>query len=206
MPRVHKRVARKDYPQSGIKKGDTYYTTRLKLQWGGMTKRSLTPFKPSELTNSPFKSGWLAAGEAFDAADQSSPSALKEALEAAAEAIRDVGNEAQGAFDNMPEGLQQGSTGEMLENRASECEAKADELDDLANRADDLEEPEPYEAFDPADWAEEISQMDPEDVGEFLAEKEREKPNEYEESVSSYESELEDLASEAEGLLSDMPE
>lgn len=137
MPRVEKRKAAKDYPAQGIKKGDEYYYTKLRLQRGGIVKRSLTPFKPSQLTNSPFKSGWLAAQEAWgDSAKQ------PEDMRAAAEAIREIGEECREGFDNMPEGLQQGETGQMLECRADEAERIADELESLADEYEGLEEPE----------------------------------------------------------------
>lgn len=193
MPRVVKRKARKDYPSAGIKKGDEYYYTKLKLQRGGMVKRSLTPFKPSQLTNSPFKSGFLAAQEGWEASDKSGAAA-----EEAAEAIREVGNEAQNGFDAMPEGLQQGETGQQLENRASECERIADEI---MEHVDALNEDEPDE-FDPSDYAEETSAMDPEDVGEFLSEKEQD----CEQAKVDWDEAIENAISEIDSLLGDMPE
>lgn len=136
MPRVHQRKARKDYPKDGISKGDNYYYTSLKLQRGGLVKRSLKPFKPSQLTNSPFKSGWYSAEEEWNESSKDG-----EAMRAAAEAIREIGTDAQNSFDNMPDGLQQGDTGQQLENRATECERIADEIDSAADSWDDLEEP-----------------------------------------------------------------
>ena len=53
-----------------------------------------------------------------------------------AEALRELGSEQQEKYDNMPEGLQQGDTGQMLEERASNCESWADEIE---QRADELE-------------------------------------------------------------------
>lgn len=183
MPRVQKRVAAKDYPNSGIKKGDTYYYTKLKLQRGGIEKRSLKPFKPSELTTSPFKGGWLSAQEAWD---ESSKDA--EAIRGAAEAIRDLGNEAQGSFDNMPEGLQQGDTGQRLEERATACESAADQLDQLADELEALEEP-----------------VEP--LGDLEEDEENESArSDYDDAVSEYESEIDRIADEADGLIGDMPE
>ena len=136
MPKVEVRKARKDYPNSGIKAGDTYYYTKLKLQRGGQIKRSLKPFKPSQLTNSPFKSGWLAVQEDWDAGDKDA-----EAIRAAAEAMTSLGEEARGSFDNMPEGLQQGETGQLLETRADSCDDAAATLDALADELEALEKP-----------------------------------------------------------------
>ena len=184
MPRVHKRVAAKDYPNSGIKKGDTYYYTKLKLQRGGFEKRSLKPFKPSELTTSPFKGGWLSVQEAWD----ESRSGRLEAIRAAAEAIRDLGNEAQNSYDNMPEGLQQGDTGQRLEERATACASAADQLDQLADELEALEEP-----------------VEP--LGDLESDEENESAqSDYDDAVSEYESEIERITDEVDGLLGDMPE
>jgi hypothetical protein len=56
--------------------------------------------------------------------------------------IRTLGEECQEKHDNMPEGLQQGDTGQLLETRAQECEGKAEELESAARALDSFEEPE----------------------------------------------------------------
>lgn len=201
MPKVEKRVARKDYPQNGIKKGDTYYFTALKLQRGGQIKRSLTPFKPSQLTNSPFKSGWLAAQEEWDASDKSADD-----MDSAASAIREIGEEARGSFENMPEGLQQGETGQMLEARADACDEAADGLESLKDELealDDIEEfdlPEVSEP-DPAEDDSEAYQQAQDAFDEYTEAKEA-----HESEVENRESEIERIASEADDLIGNMPE
>lgn len=91
--------------------------------------------KESELISSPFLSQAARIREdlqeAIDAFSQNggSPEDLKSAVEDAAGSFRELGEEAQGSFDNMPEGLQQGETGQMLEQRAQRCEEIADELE-----------------------------------------------------------------------------
>jgi hypothetical protein len=191
MPRVHYRKARKDYPAQGIAKGEMYYTAKIKQQRGGITLRSKTPLKPSQLTTSAFKSAYLAAQETWDESGKEA-----EDIRAAAEAIRDAGQEAQGSFDNMPEGLQQGETGQMLEERANQCESKADELEGLADEMDQLEEPEEAD-FDqrPEDAAED---EDPDLVnGDGQT---------YDEVYGDYENELTRIRDEADSLIEDMPE
>ena len=132
MARVHYIKARKDYEREGIKKGDMYYKVSMKTgPRSSVTKRSLKPFKASQLTSSAFKSGWLGAQEEWEASDRG-----PDAARSLAEAIRDVGQEAQDGYDNMPEGLQMGDTGQLLENRASEAESRAD---DIESKADDME-------------------------------------------------------------------
>lgn len=207
MARVYHRKARKDYPASGIEKGDMYYYTKIKTgPRSSRVMRSKTPFKPSQLTTSPFKSGWYAVQEAWEAGDKDA-----EAIRAAGEALQEIADAATESFENMPEGLQQGETGQMLENRASETENAASELEGLADELEGLEEPDDVddEAFDPSDWAQETSTMDPEDVGEFLSEKEQEhedRINEQQEAHDEYQTELARIVEEAEGYIGEMPE
>lgn len=137
MPRVHHRKARKDYPDHGIAKGDMYYTAKIKLQRGNRVVRSLKPLRPSQLTNSPFKSGYFAAQEEWDTSSKKAEDAR-----GLAEALADLANECQESFENMPEGLQQGDTGQMLENRASECESKQGDIEGFADELECLVEPD----------------------------------------------------------------
>lgn len=52
MPRVKSQRANKDYPEHGIKRGDTYYKWSIRTGMGGTTYISKTYPKPSQLTNS----------------------------------------------------------------------------------------------------------------------------------------------------------
>lgn len=194
MAKVEKRVARKDYPQNGIKAGDTYYYTKLKLQRGGLVKRSLTPFKPSQLTNSPFKSGWLSTQEEWEAGDKDG-----EAIRAASEALTGLGQEAQESFDNMPEGLQQGDTGQQLEARSSTCEDVAGQLDGLADEWDGLEEPgeEPVEP---------LGDLDDELENDTARETYDSDLEEWQTAHDEYQSEIARIQEETDGLIGDMPE
>jgi hypothetical protein len=56
--------------------------------------------------------------------------------------MTDLGEQAQESFDNMPEGLQQGDTGQMLENRAQACHDAAATLEALADEFDALDKPD----------------------------------------------------------------
>lgn len=130
MPKVTKRKARKDYPNAGIKKGDEYFYWKRKTgPASGVTCRSLTAPTPSQL-NSGFagEAGELEAS--LDAADD------VDGVRAVLEEIRTLGEEQQGKFDNMPEGLQQGDTGQLLEERASQCEEWAGEIESACDAYD----------------------------------------------------------------------
>lgn len=135
MPRVHKRKAAKDYPDNGIAKGDTYYYTKMKAgPRSSRVLRSKTPFRRSQLTGSEY------LGTLYDIEDdQAKLDSLDDASDIA-ERYRTLGEETQEKFDNMPDGLQEGDTGQMLQERADACEAAATEIEDLVGQAP--EEPE----------------------------------------------------------------
>jgi DNA-binding ferritin-like protein len=132
MAKIEERTARKNYPANGIKKGDRYYYVTVKTgPRSSRTIRSLTRPKHWELTGSEFYSTlWRIEDERFDAVNGAQD------LKDIAEELRQLGEKQQEKFDNMPEGLQQGATGQLLEERAQNCEAWAD---DIENAADELE-------------------------------------------------------------------
>lgn len=183
MPRVEQRVARKDYPASGIKKGDTYYYTKIKQQRGGIELRSLRPFKPSQLTTSPFKGAWLGMIEDWEASDKG-----VEAIRAAQEAAETIGSDEREKFDNMPQGLQESENGQKIEARAEAAETLAGELDNLADEMEGLEEP-----------VEPLGDLETEEENESAA-------DDYETAMAEYESEVERIQEEVDGLLGDIPE
>lgn len=111
----------------GIKKGSPYYWWKFKR---GGKRFSLTPPRRSQLTQSSFYA------TIFDIEDdlakvEPNEDSVTGARDSAAEALRNLGDECQSSLDNMPEGLQQGSSGEMLQNRIAACGEKADEFDGL---------------------------------------------------------------------------
>lgn len=151
MPRVYKvESARKDYPEAGIKKGDTYY--HWEFRFGGKRKSKTYP-KPSQLTQSAFLQQLYSIQEIGLPADES----LKDIVEDIAGQLRDLGEEQQNSLDNMPEGLQQGSTGEMLQTRIDSCESVADEIENIdlsgPDTDEEKEDPETY-------WADKVSEIE----------------------------------------------
>lgn len=173
MARVHTRKARKDYPAQGIKKGDTYYTWKTRTTIGksyrSTVHRSLT--RPLTTSSSAWEQTQAEIRKAFEGVD--GPDSLREI----ATMIRDAGEEERGKFENMPEGLQQGDTGQMLEERADNSEQWADRVDEIA---DELEETlnglqqeeddarpiaEAWDAYDAAqeEWDEDSGEPEPEE-------------------------------------------
>ena len=130
MPRVHALKARKAYPDIDVAKGDMYYkwSTRMTVGKSYVSRihRSKTPPSRSQLTSSAF---YQAIYSAFGDTKINEPQDVRDL----AETVREIGQEEQSKLDNMPEGLQQGSTGELLQERIDACETSADELDSLAD-------------------------------------------------------------------------
>lgn len=143
------RTARKDYP--GIAKGEQYWFVQIKTgPRSSRTIRQKEPFKRQQLTQSDYlialydwEDGKAAIGDMDDAQDF-------------ADRIREIGQEQQDKLDNMPEGLQQGSSGELIQERIDACEAAADEIETIIS-----------------DWESERDSWEPDpddDDGEFDAE------------------------------------
>jgi len=125
-----------------INTGDGYKW--WKFRYSGRFVRCLEPKcapKQSQLISNPFQSALAAIGEnmstAFgEARTGTDPLLAVQAVRDAAEELRNLGSEQQDKFDNMPYGLQQGDTGQLLENRANECEDKACTIESYADDAE----------------------------------------------------------------------
>lgn len=173
MPRVHFiKKARKNYPQFGIKKGDSYFS--WKFRYGG-ERKSLTRPKQSQLTQSPFLS------EAYSIQEEIAELTLEQIKEGFdvseyVDRIRELGSNAEDSLSNMPDQLQQAPTGELLQNRADAMEEWASELEGVdcdidkegfeAEAASEAED----EIGDPISW-EENNPDDIRNYGDVLQEK-----------------------------------
>ena len=139
MPKVTQPVAAKDHPKFGIVKGQKHYRWVLKTgPRSSQEFRQVAPPRRAQLTTSEFlKAIYDWEDGLSDLAD------IGDVAEHAA-ALREIGEEEQGKWDNLPEGFQQGETGQLLEARANACEEAACELESIADRYD-FEKPEPNE-------------------------------------------------------------
>jgi hypothetical protein len=127
MPRVHfVKKARKKNPVA--KKGESYYW--WKFQFGGK-RYSKTPPKPSQLTQSEFLSSVFALQEEMADAGADTIDDLRSLQDDWCERIQEIGDGCQERFDNMPEGLQQGDTGCLLEERVNAMEMWRDEIESV---------------------------------------------------------------------------
>ncbi len=116
--------ARKDYPKEGIKKGDSYYWWSFRF---GGTHRSKTAPKRSQLTQSNFLSQLYDIEDELN--DLSADDGLPDTIADLSQRLRALASECEDALSNMPEGLQQGDTGQLLQERADACNSAADELE-----------------------------------------------------------------------------
>ena len=175
MPRVKQVTAAKDYPEFGIVKGQKHYHWKRKTgPYTSQEYRQVEPPRIEQLTSSEYKIAM------HNIEQQRSEIGSYEDVTALAEAVRDLGSEQQGKFDNMPEGLQQGDTGQTLEQQAQALESAAEELDAIAEEWETAlnEHASAVEEYDAAmidynaametgDFEEDDEPEEPDDPGEF---------------------------------------
>jgi len=127
--------ARKAYPESDIKRGDEYYWWKFPY---GSKIRSKTYPKPQQLTQSDFMIQVYDLQERVEKLlGDMKEDELTDEVESIVEDIRNLGQEQEEKKDNMPEGLQESGTGELLGNRAESCEGWADDLEGVLIEKDD---------------------------------------------------------------------
>lgn len=144
MPKVQHVKARKDYPEVGVKKGDMYYTWNLITgPRSSRTYRQLTPPKRSQLTTSSFLQ------TVYDIEDDLGSLNNLDDIDDIVERLRGLASDEEEKLNNMPEGLQQSSTGEKLTSRVEGCNSAADELEGIDTEFD---EEEPAEDDEKAEW------------------------------------------------------
>ncbi len=171
MARVSRQKARKVWHcqacRAEIKPGTEYLRTRLRRQYGGVTKIRCTqhPFRSSDLTESPYLIGVYSAQEGAEDAlatlDPSMPpedlyAALTDARDELASNIGEVSDEEQEKLDNMPDGLRDGSTGESIQERYDACQEWQQEVESvpLEEFAPDDDHDEEEAAAAVEDWLE----------------------------------------------------
>lgn len=145
---VFVKKAAKDYPDQGIKKGESYWW--WKFRFGGKHYSKTAP-RASQLTQSNFYSTVYGVQESLEDANKGEQGLtaedVKTAIEDAANDLEGLQEETQGSLDNMPEGLQQGDTGQMLEERVGQLGEAVDALNsiDVPEEKEDEETDEDYQ-------------------------------------------------------------
>ena len=128
MPRViHVQKAAKDYPDKGIKKGEAYYWWKFRY---GPKMFSKTPPRQSQLTQSEFLGSMYDIEERIQDLNAAAGfEAIESERDSIAEELRELAESQDEKLNNMPESLQQGSTGELLDERRQNAEEMADSLE-----------------------------------------------------------------------------
>ena len=116
--------------EPGDESSASYWHWSMKTAYGSVKRLSKTHPRPSQMTLSDFWSQVYGLQEDFEDRVIDFES-IEEVKQEAADRIREIGEECREKFDNMPEGLQQGSSGELLEQRADSCEEAADAIESL---------------------------------------------------------------------------
>jgi uncharacterized protein YukE len=153
---IHVKKARKDNPAAGIKKGDEYWHVSFRSGRSSYTRYFTSPPRPSQLTQSEFLSNIYAAQEVIQDELQELKQGkltfqeLADIIDEQKEAVEEQGQECDDKFGNMPDSLQEGPTGALLQSRVDECNNTAQELDEAADTIRDLVENDeiPEEATD----------------------------------------------------------
>lgn len=131
MARVTTQKSRKEWKCGGcgrtINKGDIYKRVEMKTgPTSSVTKIrcSSCQFKRSELTTSDYK------GQLYDLQDSVADITCQDDIDTLVSSIESLAEETRDKFDNMPEGLQQGDTGQMLEQRADSLDKAKEDIDE----------------------------------------------------------------------------
>ena len=136
MPRVtFVKKARKD--NVAVMKGESYYHWAFMIGGrGGPKHYSATRPLPSQLTSSAYLSQAYSLTESLpdEITTKDDWEALRDELSCL---IEDLGSECMTSLDNMPEGLQQGDTGQLLQERSDACDNAIAELENIEFDDDD---------------------------------------------------------------------
>ena len=171
MPRVtFVKKARKSYPGTGIKKGDSYYHWKFRR---GSIHRSLTAPRRSQLTQSEYLGAMYDLEDRFqdalavfrDGTDNGDFDTFSGEVRDIAGEVREQGQNCADRRSNMPDQLQDSENGERLQSRSEACDTLADELEVLADTIDSAAS----EAILPEDEVEEDENLDTDDIAEARA-------------------------------------
>jgi len=132
LPRViHVKKARKAQPEIGVAVGEPYYHWSRMIGGRGQKFKSKERPTRQQLTGSPFMSQLFDLEDLQAAIIANGYDDVEAYVEQLVGEIRSLQDDTQGSFDNMPDSLQQGETGQLLEERAAALEAWAIELESL---------------------------------------------------------------------------
>lgn len=165
MPRVtFVKSARKDNPVA--KKGESYYWWAFMQGGRGGPKRfSKDRPKQSQLTQSEFWGAIYSLQEQHEYAP--SYDDIESAIEEIKSELENIKDETQGKYDNMPQGLQDGDSGQLLQERADTLESVISDLDGVDTS---FEEGEREDGVTDEEWDEDIEMRKDERAQEIWSE------------------------------------
>ncbi len=137
--KVKKVTAQKDYPQFGILRGEEHYFWQLFTNGRGYPQRSKTAPRPSQLESSEYLIQYYSLREE---AEDLSGGAEPEDIESLISSVEQLQSETQDKLSNMPDGLRNGDTGVLLQERVDELEEWLAALRDIEQQVDESE-PDP---------------------------------------------------------------
>lgn len=138
MPRVQTvQKARKAIPSAGIAVGDKYYW--WKFRFGGKHASKTYP-KPSQLTQSSFYTAVYGLQERLGTEQPATKDDFESLRDEVAQEIEAIRDECQEKLDNMPEQLQAGDTGQLLQERIDAMESWQGEVEAVDYDGPDEEE------------------------------------------------------------------
>ena len=128
MPKVNfVKRARKPIPSIGVEVGDSYYWWKFGPRFPKQVSKEHP--KRQQLTLSDFLKSVYDIEDQIDALQEDDT--LADEVESIVESINELAEEQREKFENLPEGLQQSGTGELLEERAENLENFANELESV---------------------------------------------------------------------------
>jgi hypothetical protein len=120
------KAARQDNPVA--KKGESYWWWAFRF--GGKHYSKESP-KPSQLTQSAYMGGILALGEMIDEFPLIEAADLGMLRDDVDSQLDELKSTCEDSLSNMPEGLQQGDTGQMLQERIDACDSAQSDVQSL---------------------------------------------------------------------------
>jgi hypothetical protein len=131
MTRAHfVKKAQKDYPEFGIKKGDSYW--HWAFAFGPKYKSKTQPTR-SQLTRSSFLSTLYSIEDGISNAFKECTTSddLESSMEQLISDIEELKDETQNSLDNMPSQLQDADSGQLLQERIDALESWVSDLQSI---------------------------------------------------------------------------
>ena len=131
MPKVnYVKAARKPKPEIGVGVGESYYWWKHKLARGGLVRCSKTRPRPSQLNLSEYYSRLFSIQEQLEDFEGTRDD-FRQHVEGMVSELEELRDEQQEKRDNMPENLQESSTGELLGERYDSVDSYISDLQSI---------------------------------------------------------------------------